>query len=577
MSGRRLIAPLTVGVTAAALLTSSYIHLHLASTYRHNTASFALGEELIFRLQGAVTAVTAVVLLTWRRRTPELLVFSGIVLLGSALAVVTYRYIDVGRVVILPNLYEPIWYREKAISAIVEAAGGTTALVMVRPALHAAKMRVKSPVRILIVGGGYIGMNAARILQRRLELREGGATVTVVDPNSHMTYQPFLPEAAAGSLDPRHVVIPLRTVLPECTVVTGRVTAVIHAERRAAVTSLAGVQYDLPYDHLVFAVGSVARILPIPGLDQVGIGFKSVQEAIYLRNQVVSQLDAASTAMDPAIRERELTFLVVGGGFAGIECVAELEDLARSATRLYPSIGAQDMRWVVVEASPRVLPEVSPELSEYTARQLRSRGIRIVLDTRVDSLIDGHVELNDGTSFDAGTVIWTAGGKANPLLSDTDLPVDERARLCAESSLKITGLEQAWTAGDVAAVPDLAGPPGATCAPTAQHAVRQSRRLANNIVLELRGKTPRPYRHRSVGAVASLGLYKGVAEIYGVKLRGFPAWFTHRSYHMAQIPTLNRKVRIVAEWTVALLFRREIAALGAPDDPRAAFRDAAHR
>jgi NADH dehydrogenase len=185
--------------------------------------------------------------------------------------------------------------------------------------------------------------------------------------------------------------------------------------------------------------------------------------------------------------------------------------------------------------------------------------------------------LSDGTSFDAGTVIWTAGGMANPLLAKTDLPVDERARLCAESSLKVSGLEQAWTAGDVAAVPDLTGPPGATCAPTAQHAVRQSRRLADNIVRELQGKAPRPYRHRSVGAVASLGLYKGVAEIYGVKLRGFPAWFTHRSYHMAQIPTLNRKVRIVAEWTVALFFRREIAALGAPEDPRAAFSAAAHR
>ncbi len=577
MSGRRLVAPLTVAATAAALLISAYVHFHLATNYRHNTAHWALGEALIFRLQAVITALVAIALVTVRRRTPELLILSGILLVGSALAVVTYRYIDVGRVLILPNLYEPIWYREKIISAIVEAVGGTAALVLVRPALSAAKLRVSTPVRILIVGGGYIGMNTARVLQRRIELGEGGVTVTVVDPSSHMTYQPFLPEAAAGSLDPRHVVIPLRAVLPECTVVGGRVTRLNHAKRLAAVTTLTGVKYDLAYDHLIFAAGSVARILPIPGLDKVGIGFKSVQEAIYLRNQVLSQLDAASVATDPGIREKELTFLVIGGGFAGIECLAELEDLARSATRLHPSISADDMRWVLVEASPRVLPEVSPELSEYTARQLTSRGIRIVLGTRVESLVGGHAELSDGTSFDAGTVIWTAGGKANPLLARTDLPVDERARLRADPSLKVSGLDQAWTAGDVAAVPDLTGAPGATCAPTAQHAVRQSRVLADNIIRELRGKVPRPYRHKSVGAVASLGLYKGVAEIYGVKLRGFPAWFIHRTYHMAQIPTLNRKVRIVTEWTVALFFRREIAALGAPDDPRAAFRAAARR
>jgi NADH dehydrogenase len=425
--------------------------------------------------------------------------------------------------------------------------------------------------RILIVGGGYVGLYTALRLQRKL--RRDEVDIVIVDPRSYMTYQPFLPEAAAGSLEPRHVVVPLRRVLHEdrVDVVTGEVTRVDHAQRTATVAPHVGPEYDLTYDHIVVAPGSVARTLPIPGLAENGIGFKRVEEAIFLRNHVIDQLDIADSTEDPEIRRKALTFVFIGGGYAGVEAFAELEDMARYATRYYPDTKAADLRWVLVEATGRILPEVDEDMGRYTVEQLRARGMDIRLNTRLMSAMDQHIVLDDGAEMDSNTLVWTAGVKPHPLLARTDLPLDEKGRLKATPELQVAGVEAAWTAGDCAAVPDLTKPPGAMTSPSAQHSVRQARRLANNLVATVRGKPLQPYKHAHVGSVASLGLHKGVAQVYGVKLRGWPAWFMHRTYHLSRVPTLNRKARTVSDWTLALFFRREIVSLGSLTQPRAEF------
>lgn len=442
------------------------------------------------------------------------------------------------------------------------------------------------------MGGGYVGLYTALGLQKRLkrELRDGTVSITVVDPQPVMTYQPFLPEAAAGSIEPRHVVVPLRPALPGCTVVTGAVIHLDHAARTATIRPHGGADYRLDYDIVVMAAGSVSRVLPIPGLAEVGIGFKTIGEAIALRNHVLSRLDAA-VSLDPSPqydgpRAQALTFIVVGGGYAGVEALAELEDMARYAARFLPA--APPMRWVLVEAADRIMPEVSPRMSDYVLRELRARGIEVLLRTRLQSAIDGQVVLSDGQRFAADTVVWTAGVKANPLLAATDLPRDARGRLDCSATLQVRGVDAAFAAGDIAAVPDLAagpdltaarpeaeGEPFAVCGPSAQHAVRQARLLARNVAAALHGRELREYRHKYAGSVASLGRYRGVAEIYGVRLRGFPAWWMHRTYHVAKMPTLNRKLRIIADWTAGLLLPREVASLGQLEHPRREFERAA--
>jgi NADH:ubiquinone reductase (H+-translocating) len=424
--------------------------------------------------------------------------------------------------------------------------------------------------RIVVVGGGYVGMYTALRLQKKL--RRGEADVTVIDPQPHMTYQPFLPEAAAGSIEPRHVVVPLRKVLRKCHHLTGRVTSINHAAREVTAELAAGHVTTVGYDVLVVAPGSVARTLPVPGLAERGIAFKTVGEAIYLRNHVLSRLDAAATTIDPTLRRRLLTFLVVGGGYAGIEALAELQDMARYATRYYENIAADDLRWVLVEAAGRIMPEVGPRMGRYTVERLIEAGIEVFLDTRVKSMEGGHVVLDDGTEFDTDTIVWTAGVKPNPMLEHTDLPRDARGRVECTAELQVVGMPDVFSAGDCASVPDLSkDDPEARTSPSAQHAVRQAKVLADNVVAHLRGKPLTQYRHSYAGSVASLGLYKGVAEIYGIKLRGPVAWFMHRTYHVSRMPTWNRRIRILFDWTGALFLGREVVDLGQIMNPKAEF------
>ncbi|GAA5072395.1 NADH dehydrogenase [Thermocatellispora tengchongensis] len=428
---------------------------------------------------------------------------------------------------------------------------------------------------ILIVGGGYVGMYTALRLQRRLarQLRDGSVRITIIDPQSYMTYQPFLPEAAAGNLSPRHVVAPLRRVLPKVRILNGKVTKVNHGAKSVTFEPNEGSAREIGYDIIVMAAGSVSRTLPIPGLTDIGIGFKSVGEAIGLRNRVLHQLDVAESTDDEEVRRKALTFVVVGAGFAGVEALAELEDMAKDSTRYYRNITPADLRWVLVEATDRVLPEVGPEMGKWTLEQLRERGIDVRLNTRLESCVGGHVKLSDGEEFEAETLVWTAGVKASPVVSATDLPVDERGKLKTTTRLTIAGVEDAFAAGDIAGVPDVTNP-GQYCAPNAQHAVRQAKVLADNIVRKLNGQELAVYRHKYAGSVAGLGLHEGVANVYGIKLRGFPAWFMHRTYHLSRVPTFNRKVRVVVDWTLALFFKRETISLGEIHRPRESFRAA---
>ena len=412
------------------------------------------------------------------------------------------------------------------------------------PGVRSGKMAIVSAKRILVVGAGHVGLYAALRLSRKLRSRE--AEVVVVDPSPHMTYQPFLPEAAAGNISPRHSVVPLRRELKKCRIVSGEVTRIEHARKTVTVQPIDGPATEMTYDHIVVAPGSVSRTLPVPGLRENGIGFKTIGEAIYLRNHILDRLDIAATTPDPEVRKGSLTFVFVGGGYAGIEALAEMEDVVRDALSNYPELDQSEVRFVLVEATQRILPEVGPDMGAYAARQLDARGIDMRLGTRLESCVDGLVELSDGDRFRAETIVWTAGVKPSPMLDHTDLPRGPRGHITALPTLQVVDgdrvLDGAWTAGDCAQVPDLTKP-GAYCSPSAQHAVRQAAVLADNIRQVILGGVPKEYKHKYAGSVASLGLHKGVAQVYGIKLKGLPAWFMHRTYHVSRIPSFNRKAR----------------------------------
>jgi NADH:ubiquinone reductase (H+-translocating) len=402
-------------------------------------------------------------------------------------------------------------------------------------------------------------------------LRRNEAEVTLVDPYSHLTYQPLLADAAAGDVEPRHVAVPLRRILHGTRVITAELVHLSHASRRAVARLSSGEHCEIGYDWVVLAPGSVARTLPIPGLAEIGVGFKNLGEAVYLRNRILERLDFAASTADRRARQRALTFVVVGGGYAGIEALGELSDMTAAVLPVF-SVDPAEVHWVLVELENRILPEVSLELGSYTVDVLRRRHIDVRLSTKLVSCVDGRVELDPGEPFEADTLIWTAGVRANPVLAETDLPLDDQGRLVADAFLRVRGTPDAWTAGDCAAVPDLTSDePGALCAPTAQHAVRQARRLADNLVALLRNRPPLPYRHRYVGSVASLGRFQGVAQIYGRQMCGWPAWLLHRGYHLLRLPSAGRRTRVFTDWLIAAVFPRDIVSLGEIHQPRELF------
>jgi NADH dehydrogenase len=405
----------------------------------------------------------------------------------------------------------------------------------------------------LVVGGGFAGAYVARLL--------GKAGATIVSPENFMLYTPILPEAASGTLEPRHVVVPLRAMCPRAELLLGRATALDEEHRVVRVETDAG-PFEVSYERLVLALGAVPRTFPIPGLAEHALAFKDLADAIHLRNHVLRELEAAAAEVEPALRDRHLTFVFVGAGYAGVEGLAELSDLVHDALRYYPGLRDARQRWVLADAAPTILPEIPSRLGEYAARQLARRGIEIRTGTTVERVEEGSVTLSGGEQIETHTLVWTAGVQANPLLREWGLPLDGRSRVVVDSTLRVDGREHVWALGDCAAVPNEATP-GRVDPPTCQHALRQARRLARNLQGDVR-----PYRYRMLGQVATLGRYKGIAEVLGVRLRGFPGWFVTRTYHLYQLPLLTRKLRVVVDWTTALAFRRDIAELGALGHPR---------
>lgn len=424
-----------------------------------------------------------------------------------------------------------------------------------------------SPTRIVIVGGGFGGFFTALALERAT--RRGGPPidVTLVHDANAMVYTPFLPQAAGGTLEPRHVVVPLRGPLRRTQILVGRATAHDAEARTIAFESAAGDRRILPYDHLIAAPGSVSRTLPIPGLTEAAVGFKTVAEAIFLRNHALAQLELANVTDDPEERAARLTFVFVGGGYAGVEALAELEDLMRDAKRLYPALAGDRVRFVLVEATESIFPEVGQRLSSYAMRELDRRGVEMRLGTTVTDARGGGVTLTNGERIECRTLVWTVGVRSHPTMAMLGLPLDARGRACVDATLAVAGRRGVWALGDSAAVPDPARP-GLACPPTSQHAIRQGRLAARNVLASIEGDEPARFGYRTLGAFVDLGRGKAVANVLGLQFRGFPAWFLARTYHLAQIPGLARKGRIAIDWGVALAFRRDFAEMGALGHPR---------
>jgi NADH dehydrogenase len=416
---------------------------------------------------------------------------------------------------------------------------------------------------VVIAGGGFGGAAAARELEKVMPKQS--ARLVLVNETNFALYTPFLPEAAAGTLEPRHVVTPLREILKRTYLRLGSIVGHDPERKTVELRAKYGAIETLPYDQLLIALGSVSRTLPIPGLAEHAVGFKSLADAIYLRNHVVETLEEANATEDPARRDQLLTYVFVGGGYAGLEALAELQDFAADAMESYPRARLHGMRWVLVEAADHVLPEIDPELAAYALHELRGRGIDIRLETTLEEVGADFARLSSGETLPAKTVVWTAGVAPQPILRELNLPLDARGRVSVDSFLRVEGLPSVWAIGDNAAAPD---PGGGSTPPTAQIAVRQGPVAARNIAAELGIGSAHPFEYRSKASFVNLGRYKAVGKIGDRTFRGFPAWWLARSYHMSQIPGTARKVRAVLDWTAGLPFKRDIAEVGEIGRPK---------
>ncbi|AWB89788.1 NAD(P)/FAD-dependent oxidoreductase [Salinibacterium hongtaonis] len=435
--------------------------------------------------------------------------------------------------------------------------------------------------KILIVGGGYAGFYTARVLEK--QLRSGEAEVTVVDPLPYMTYQPFLPEVAAGTVEPRHAVVPLRRHLKTTNVIAARVTAVDHATKTATLTPEVGEPWEFSYDIIVMTAGAITRTFPIPGIADGAFGLKTIEEAAAIRDRVTANFEKASVLPAGPARDRLLTFTVVGGGFAGIEVFGELRSLASALLKQYPTLSFDDTHFHLIEAMGRIMPEVSLETSKWVIKNLAERGAQIHLDTQLTSAVDGVIETSTGERFETDLIVWTAGVMAHPVLRNTDLPLEERGRLRLGADLRARTedgdvVADVWGAGDATAVPDLSGGGVAgMCVPNAQHAVRQGKLLGKNIVGSLRGDEPREYFHKNMGAVAGLGIGHGVFQAGKLSIKGLLAWLMHRGYHGLAMPMWERKIRVFGNWIISFFVRRDTVGIIARENPRAVFEEYAAR
>lgn len=436
---------------------------------------------------------------------------------------------------------------------------------------------------IVIVGGGYAGYQTARTLQTLL--RPGEARVTLLDARPYMTYQPFLPEVAGSSIEARHVLVPLHRNLPGVDVVVAEVTGLSVADRTVTAQIEGNGERTFHFDQLVVALGAVTRTFPIPGIADHAIGLKSAEEAEWIRDRVITNFERAEDLPDGPERARLLTFVVIGAGFAGVECFAEMLSLAELLLKKHPTIAPEELSFHIIDAAPRIMPEVSQETADSVVAELQQRGAHVHLGTQCASAEGGVVVTSEGEQYATDVIVWTAGQMANPVLKASDLPLEPRGRVRVDAELRVEGddgvVDGVWAAGDGAQVPDATGSglPDGSCVPNAQHAVRQAKRLGRNLVASLRGEPVVPYFHKSQGAVAGLGVGKGVFT-NGTKsfaLRGLTAWLAHRGYHGMAIPTWDRKVRVFGDWFDELVLGRDLSTLRSASDPRAFFEKYAAR
>ena len=432
---------------------------------------------------------------------------------------------------------------------------------------------------IVILGGGEAGFYTALGLERELH---GQARTTLVDIRSHMVYQPFLAEVASGSIEPRHIQVPFHQHLRKTEIVCARVMGISSAEKIVHLENMDGDKWDLPYDILVVTLGGVVKTFPTPGIAEHAIGLKSVEEAVHIRNKIITNFNRVSSMYpDNPNRKRLLTFVVVGGGFSGIEVFAEMHDLAQNLLQFYPNVNESELEFHLIEAADRIMPEMPRERSAWVVKQMEERGAHVHLSTRVVSAVDGVVRTSEGKAYETEVIVWTAGQRANPVLQNSDLPLDSRGRLRCGADLRVEGddgiVKDVWGAGDACNVPDLSGDglPDGSCAPTAQHAMRQAHLLVRNIIADLNGRTLLEYRHANAGMVAGLGMGLGVFTD-GSKQRGingFVAWMFHRAYHGLAVPTVERKVRVVSDWFRAFVVGRDFTATSEFAHPRALFEE----
>lgn len=439
-----------------------------------------------------------------------------------------------------------------------------------------APLTRKSMKRIVIVGGGYAGLYTALGLEKRFRGTDE-AEVTLIDPRPYMTYQPFLPEVLSGSIEPRHALISFRKNLRRTRIVSGWVTRISHADRSLLVHSPPADDYALSYDIVVVTAGAVTRTYSIAGLRDGAIGLRHVEEAVGIRDRLLTAFDKAAAFPAGPERARLLTAIVVGGGFTGVEGFGELLSLATALLRRYPEIRREELNFRLVQASDRIMPEMSARTATRVATSLERRGARIHLNTHVVSAVNGHVVLSTGEEVDGHIIVWAAGNGANPVIArHTDLPVDSHGFLVVRADLRVGTedrlIEDAWGAGDDASVPDLSGEsPTGRFVPNAQNALRQGRLLAANIVASLRGKPARQYRHRNLGTIATLGMASGAFQSGRIGFTGILAWLIHRAYHLYAVPTWEKKVRVLAGWLASARFGRDIVSMEDARHPQAAF------
>jgi NADH:quinone reductase (non-electrogenic) len=415
---------------------------------------------------------------------------------------------------------------------------------------------VNKPVKILILGGGFAGVYCALELEKRLP-RTSAVAITLVNRDNFLLFTPMLHEVAASDVDVTHVVTPLRKLFKRTEVFDGDIEAIDLPARRVKVSHGIGSahQHELEYDHLVLALGSTTNFYSLPGLEERALTMKSLGDALILRGRMIEFLEEADFECCAAVRGRLLTFVVAGGGFAGVETIAGINDFLRESLRFYRNLREEMLRLVLVHPGKVILPELGEKLGSYAQRKLTKRGVEILLNVTVTAVTDDQVTLSDGTTITAGTVIWTAGTSANPLLGS--LPCEkEKGRVRVGGGLEVPGWQGVWALGDCAVVPDPET--GMPYPPTAQHALREARTLARNILAALDGKPAEPFHFATIGMLAAIGRRTGVANIFGINFSGFVAWWLWRTIYLSKLPGLEKKLRVALDWTLDLIFSKDL-------------------